>query len=82
MFYIKMYHGILAEMKHHICKCRVILEEDVQPLQREELDPYFLKLPLLHRHIFDVSELIFDDEKRWGSSVYNERRYRPQIVLI
>ena len=49
---------ILAEMKHHFCGRRSILKRDVQPLEREELDPYRLKLPLLHRHIVDVSKLV------------------------
>jgi len=49
---------ILAEIKHHFCGCRAILEGDLQRLEREELDPYRLKLPLLHRHIVDVSELV------------------------
>jgi hypothetical protein len=45
-------------MKHHFCGRRAVLERDVQPLERENLDPYRLKLPLLHRHIVDVSELV------------------------
>ena len=45
-------------MKHHFGGRRAVLEWDVQPLEREELDPYRLKLPLLHRHIVDVSELV------------------------
>ena len=44
-------------MKHHFCGRRAILEEDVQPLEREELDPYKLKFPLLQRRIVDVTEL-------------------------
>jgi len=49
---------ILTEMKHYFCGCRAVLEGDVQPLEREELDQYRLKLPLLHQHIVDVSELV------------------------
>ena len=45
-------------MKHHFCGLRAILEGDLQLLEREELDPYRLKLLLLHRHILDVSELV------------------------
>jgi len=45
-------------MKHHFCGHRGNLEGDVQPLEREELDPYRLRLPLLHRKIVDVSELV------------------------
>ena len=41
---------ILAEMKHHFCGGPGILKGDVQPIEREELNPYRLKLPLLHRH--------------------------------
>ena len=37
---------------------RAILEGNVQPLQREILEPYRLKLPLLHRHIVDVSKFV------------------------
>jgi len=49
---------MLAEMKHHIYGRRAIFESDVQALEREELDPYRLKLPLLHRHIVNLSELV------------------------
>jgi len=35
-------------MKHHVCGRLPILEGEVQPLEREELDPYGLKLPLRH----------------------------------
>ena len=42
-----------------LCGCRAILEGVVQPLQREELDLYGMKLPLLHPLIGDVSELGF-----------------------
>ena len=45
-------------MKHHICGRHAILEGDVQPLEREELDAQRMKLPLLHRHIVDISELV------------------------
>ena len=50
--------AILAEMKHHFCGVRAILDWDVQPLEREEIEPYRLKLPMLHRHIVDLSELV------------------------
>jgi len=49
---------ILVEMKHHFCGRCAILEGDVPPLEREELDTYRLILPLLHRHIVDVSDLV------------------------
>jgi hypothetical protein len=45
-------------MKHDFCGRRGILEGDVQPLERKELDPYRLRLPLLHRNIVIVSELV------------------------
>ena len=45
-------------MKHHLCGCRSIFNGYVQPLEREELYPDSLKLPLIHRHIVDVSELV------------------------
>ena len=45
-------------MKQHIYGCLAILKGDVQPLEREELDPYGLKLPLLHGHILVVSKLV------------------------
>ena len=45
-------------MKNHFCGCHAVLEGDVQPLQREKLDPYRLKRPILYRHIVDVSELV------------------------
>ena len=48
----------LAEMKHHICGRRAVLEGDLQPLEREELDPHGLKFPLFHRHLVNVSELV------------------------
>ena len=58
MFLDKLPLVILAEMKHHFCRCHTIFEWNVQYLERDKLDPNRLKLPLLHRHIFDVSELI------------------------
>jgi hypothetical protein len=45
-------------MKHQFCGRSAILKGDVRPLEREELDPYRLKLPLLHRHILDVSKFV------------------------
>ena len=45
-------------MKHHFCGLRAVLEWDVLPLEREELDPYRLKLLQHHRHIVDVSEFV------------------------
>jgi hypothetical protein len=56
MFYSKeLPLAILSEMKHHFCGRHAVLEEDVQPLEPQKFDPYRLKLPLLHRHILDVS---------------------------
>jgi len=49
---------ILAKMKHHFCGRRDILEEDVQPFRRQELDPDVLKSPLLDGHIIHVSKLV------------------------
>jgi hypothetical protein len=65
---------ILAEMKHHFCAGRAILEGDVRPLEREELDPYTLKLLLVHRHILDVSKLVLST----GSG--GERRHRTTVL--
>jgi hypothetical protein len=45
-------------MKHHFFRRRAIHEGDLRPLEREELDPYGLNLPLLHGHIVDVSKLV------------------------
>ena len=45
-------------MKHHFCRRHTIFEWNLQSLEREKLDPNGLKLPLLHRHILDVSELV------------------------
>ena len=49
---------ILANMKHHIYGSRAILEGDVQPFEREELDPNGMNLPLLNGHILDVPKLL------------------------
>ena len=48
---------IFAETKHHFCVRYAVFEGDVLSLERENLDPNRLKLPLLHRHILDISEL-------------------------
>ena len=45
-------------MKHRYCGSRAVFDGDLQPLEREELDPYKLKIPLLNRHIMDISELV------------------------
>jgi len=45
-------------MNHHICQRHNILEWVMESLEREKLDLNGLKLPLLHRHILDVSELV------------------------
>jgi len=45
-------------MKHQFCRRHTILEWEVQFLEREKHNPNRLKLPLLHRHILDVSELV------------------------
>jgi hypothetical protein len=41
-----------------LCGRRSIIERDMQPLEREEIDPYKQKLPLLHGNIVHVSELV------------------------
>ena len=46
------------EIKHHFCGRYAVFEGDVQSLEREKLDPNRLTLPLLHRYILDVSELV------------------------
>ena len=63
MFYRrrKLPRLILAEMKH-TCGRRAILKGNVQPIEREELEPYRLKLPLLHRHRMDVSKHVIPTE--------------------
>jgi len=69
---------MLAEMKHHFCRRHNILEWDVQSLEREKLDPNRLKLPLLHRHILDVSELVMSagsDRKR-PHTAYGDIAYK------
>ena len=45
-------------MKHQFCERAAILERDVQPHEREELDQYGLKWLLPHWHIVDVSKLV------------------------
>jgi len=57
-FIAKITTGKSAETKHHFCRRDAVIEVDVQPLEREELDPYRLKLPPLHRNIVLVSELV------------------------
>jgi len=47
---------IFPKIKHQICGSRAVLEVDVQPLRHQELDPNFLKLPMLDRHIIHVSK--------------------------
>jgi len=49
---------IIAKLKHHICGRCAVLKGEVQPFQREELDPYKTKLPLLHQHTLDVWKLV------------------------
>ena len=68
-------------MKHYFCGRRAVLEWDVQPLERKELDPYRLKMPLLHRHIVDVSELMMPTGSCGKQSAYNGRSYRLQILV-
>ena len=67
MFYCsgKLQLVILAEMKYHICGRSAFLKGDVKPNEREELDPYKLKVPLLHRHIVDVSKLVIPTGSCW-----------------
>jgi len=48
-------------MKHQFCRRHTIFEWNVQSLKREKLDPHMLKLPLLHRHLLDVSELVMSN---------------------
>jgi len=43
---------------HHFCVCRAVLEGDIQPLGRHELDSNILKFPLLYRHIIHVTKLV------------------------
>ena len=45
-------------MKHRFCGRRAVLEEGVQNLGRQELDPNFLKFPLFDRHIIHISKLV------------------------
>ena len=45
-------------MKHHFCGRRAILEGDLQPLRRQELDSNFLISPLLDGHILHFSKLV------------------------
>ena len=49
---------ILTKMKHHFCVRCAVLEGDVQPLGRQELDSNVLKSPLLDRHIIHVSNIV------------------------
>ena len=49
-------------MKQNFCGRHAVLEGDVQPLERDKLDPYRPKLSLLRRHILDVSELVIPTE--------------------
>jgi len=56
----------LAETKNHICGLHAVLDENVQFLEREEIDPYRLKLPLHYRHIVDVSELVMPKGSGWN----------------
>jgi len=51
-------------MTNNFCGRRAVLEGDMQHLVREELDTYRLKLPLLHRHIVDVPELVVPTGRR------------------
>ena len=50
--------GKLCENEAPHCGRRSILKRDMQPLEREEIDPYKQKLPLLHGNIVHVSELV------------------------
>jgi hypothetical protein len=50
-------------MKHHFCRRHIILDWNVQSLEREKLDPNILKLPLLYRHILDISDLVMLKEE-------------------
>ena len=45
-------------MKHHFCGRHAVLEGDVQQLERVKLDPFKLKISLLHRHVLDVTDLV------------------------
>ena len=73
-------------MKHHVCGSRALLEGDLQPLEGEEIDSYRLKLPLLLRHIVDVSELLMPTESRGerphttdGAIAYKFWRYKITV---
>ena len=61
-------------MKLYFCGRRAILEGDVQPFEREEIDQYRLKLPLQHRHKINVSELVL-------STIRGEERQHTTAVL-
>ena len=49
---------MFEKMEHQFCWRLTFLEETVKSLEREKFDPNRLKLPLHHRHILDVSELV------------------------
>jgi len=44
----------ISKLKHQISGRRAVLEEYVQPIVRQELDPDVLKSPLLDGHIIHV----------------------------
>jgi len=54
----KLSFVFLANMRHHVCGRRAVLEGDVQPLRRQELDSNVLKFPLLDGHVMHVSKLV------------------------
>jgi len=49
---------IVPKIKHHLCRRRDVLEGNVQPLGRQELESKVPKPPLLDRHIIHVSKLV------------------------
>jgi len=58
-FYIKfLLLVIFSKMKQQFCRNRAVLEGDVQPFGRQELDPKDLKSALIDRHIVHVTKLV------------------------
>jgi len=55
-------------MKYHFCGCRAVLEEDMQPFGRQELDSNVLKSPLLERHIIHVTKLVLHNDDDDGKT--------------
>ena len=62
MFYSFITTGKSCGNEAPLLSASHVLEGDVQSLEREKLHPDRLKLPTLHRHILDVSELVMSTE--------------------